>query len=515
MSLTLKAAISQINVENKSFLHEKDRTYAEDLYRRHNLQTILETCSEFMKDQKLGPGYDKYIAVTRILVINAPEIWIRNFVIGFNDQSTAAICVTCLKSLSKIAEVPPFPGEIGDYTPDDFKGVFYRGYLVMSCLQSLFERFTEYSDRKELHKCAANVSYWCVTFVAMHHDDCMWTSDHSNTLAHSLLASLMAHWDVRTVSELLVLDLERYDLHCEISKRTSLLGKILQYWNPHLLRQTWKKNPTVAASFTWCMKQLKFPHTSDFLELILPPSLLFVDDFMGSNKEMGILCLISIMETAGAEELRWYGRADVIYVALKSQMYRTEESLLLLNLRAMMLILSILEKQPDDLSVQTRYDEIFLLLLQNASHENKLTLRRVHTKHLPQFIESLGINAVKYWKNVVDLAEEYLEISDAPEELARINILNTLISLIQVAWPRVQPHMTKIVKITIKLLHQINSNNISLTPGVRENLVSLSVRCISLLKAVDKEMIVQSLSALKQLPFSADCLMSINKMLEC
>ncbi len=48
------------------------------------------------------------------------------------------------------------------------------------------------------------------------------------------------------------------------------------------------------------------PHLSDHLEVVLPPSLNFVDDHEVDNKVLSVTCLQHIISNTSSSELRWY-----------------------------------------------------------------------------------------------------------------------------------------------------------------------------------------------------------------
>lgn len=515
MSFDLKTLLGKLNVDNGTFRSSRDKEIAKDIWDRHSLQTLLESSNLVLKkatsDRKMC---EKYIIVLTVLVENAPDNWISIFMDGFNDSSTQSLCINSLRTLSKIGAVQP--GESTNKEEDlfdatDFLGVAERACLVLNIFRELLKRVTLCGRRnKDLDswRCMIQLGYFLFVIAAQQATENLWTNQSSVALSKDCVCLLLETFGCPTVSEFLVLDTKHIspidlDQHYNSVVKKSIIGKLLLQWKPHLQRNTWKQNPAVASSFSWCLKHLKFTYLSDFIELLLPPCLLFIDSHVVENKEMGTSCLIHILQTATAEELRWYGRADVIYEALKRQMYSTEESLLKQTHEAILLILKVIVKDNNDLACTTKYDEIFSLILQAAFHENKLVLRRVHTHSLHLFIECLGINVVKYMKQLLELVEEYLEISDLPSEEARVNTLNAVKSLIKTAWPRIPSHSSKMFKVLIKLIHQLTSDESGNPPlTVEIELSKHAVDCLKLLKGTDEIFINESIQLLKDLPFS-------------
>lgn len=396
-----------------------------------------------------------------------------------------------------ISEPQPFTdGEYTVYEAADFEGIAEKAVLVFTLLKILIKKMILVGkSRKELDywRAILQVCYFCLHLVSQHAESNLWTSDASRKCAKECVGLLSEKFSCNSVCKLLMLDTKyvlpmlENDSRYNAAVKKTVFGKLLMLWKPHVQRNSWKLNPVTAASFGWCVRQMEFPHLSNFIELILPPVLLFMDDHMVENKEQGTQTLIHILKTSGAEELRWHGRADVIYSALKQQLLTTEDSLLPLTHEALLLVLKILEKDGSELGKTTKYDEIFGMLLQAASHENKLTLRRVHTEPLHIFIEQLGINSVKYTKLLLEIFQEYLEVSDAPSEKARINILLVIKSFIKVAYPRINRHSKFLLQMMIKLLHEVTNKNLNIDQATEKSLIEHCTECIELLKIVDEE----------------------------
>jgi hypothetical protein len=347
----------------------------------------------------------------------------------------------------------------------------------------------------------------------------LWTSEQSITSSNESLKLLFEVFSCSTVGEIFLLDTSHTssvdnDTYFSVLVKKSVIGKLLLQWKPFLQKKTWRQYPAIAASFRWCLCQLRFPSLSDFIELLLPPSLLFVDDHVVQNKEAGTECLIHILQNSTFEVLRWYGRADVIYEALKLQLYSTEDSLLKSTHEAMLLALKVIVKDKEGLGATTKYDEVFVIILKAAFHENKLSLRRVHTEFLHVFIEALGINVVKYITRLLELFEDYLDVSDAPNEEARLNSLKAMESLIKVAWPRIPAHLGQMLKILVKLLHQTTSCHITISETVEAQLFSYIIVCLELLKELDKERVLQCLKSLNTLKFSKKCVVLMQHLIE-
>ena len=525
MSVQLKTLVCQINIENGNFKSENDEKFAKHLYDRHSLQSMLETTGEVMRDKKWTEVCDKYISIVTVLIKYAPGQWISTFIDGFNDQDTFALCVRSLKTVCRFAEPKSLAGrEYHFYNASDFIGVGEKACIVMNLLQMLLKKQTEVGkENEELDhwRSLLQTCFFCILVLSQHAKTYLWTNEKSKHLSNDCISSLMEVFCCSTMCQLLILDTKyvspilESDVEYKSGVKKSIYGKLLIEWKPFLQRIMWKQNPVVCASFRWCLLQMAFPYLSEFIELILPPTLLFMDDHELENKKNGTTCLMHIIKNTSNEELRWYGRAEVIYSALKHQLVSTEEDLLPLTHEALFLTLKILEKTPNDISASanTKYDEVFKTVLQSASHENKLALRRVHTQPIPQFIEVLGISSVKYSSLLVQLFEEYLDISDAPTEQARLNTMEAVEIFIRVAYPRIPFHMGSLVKILVKLMHSLTSKS-SITQGtVKEELLQKSVHCMNLLKVVDVTLFRETIVGLSTLPFNKELLQMLDELL--
>lgn len=516
MSVDLKATVSKVKVNNGDFQTTKDKDVATEIWKRYSLQSMFELCSfGLTSDTSQRTERDKnYVKILEVLVDHAPDSWIQTFIDGFNEEHVSTLCFSSVRTVSKIAEIPAF-SEREHYVFDesDFQGVTDSACIAQKVLQILLKRVFKCEETVEdldAWKCKVHVAVCLLGIVSQHMKQHLWTSEQSRSVSHKSLTLLKDSFHCATVNDLFLIESSHIstvdsNLQCSLGVKKSLIGKLLLQWRPSLQRQTWRQFPGIAAGFQWCLCHLRFPNLSEFIELLLPPSLLFVDDHVTENKELGTVCLIHILQNSTSEELKWYGRADVIYQAFKLQLYSTEEKLLKMTHEAMLIILKVIVKDKDALGATTKYDEVFAIILQAAIGENKLALRRIHTELLYAFIEAMGINVVKYLNKLLELFEDYLEISDVPEEQARINTLKALESLIKVAWPRIPSHFEVIIKVLVKLLHHLTSQHVNLSEAVEAELISYLIVCFELLKELDSERVAQCLQSLDGLLFSRKC----------
>jgi hypothetical protein len=259
---------------------------------------------------------------------------------------------------------------------------------------------------------------------------------------------------------------------------------------------------------------MKFPHLSDYLEQILPPALLLVDDHELVNKLLGVRCLDHIATNTTKTELSWFGRADVIYDSLQKLTYSNEASLLDVLHPCVLKILAVTEnKAKDKLPILSGYDEMFQRLLSNMELETKLVMRRSYSKHLPLYINALGIRTVKHFNRLFCVVFSYLEVYDGPREQCRINVLKALKETILVCWPRIPGRCEAIIKSLMKLLYDTSVDN-TLTPSdVKNVIISEAIDCLVLLKRLCPERLRLVLISIGELDLGTDCTEHINTVL--
>lgn len=144
----------------------------------------------------------------------------------------------------------------------------------------------------------------------------LWSTESVQRLTLLVLNQLRILYKVDSLSKLLLLDLKSKDK--ETTTPTGcLLGQYLVAVKARLSRQHWQANPTFVESFYWTLTQMmKFPHMSDYLDVVLPPSLMLIDSHVTNHKVMGIQCLHHIAANVTKEELRWYSMKHCFSVCL-------------------------------------------------------------------------------------------------------------------------------------------------------------------------------------------------------
>uniref|UniRef100_A0A8C8S168 TELO2 interacting protein 2 n=1 Tax=Pelusios castaneus TaxID=367368 RepID=A0A8C8S168_9SAUR len=267
-------------------------------------------------------------------------------------------------------------------------------------------------------------------FAATHHTERPWTSPRSRSVAQELLTLLVQAAGCGSVAEFL-----RGESEDEEGRFAAVMGLL----KPELTKETWKRSPATKHVFSWTLHQVTRPWLSHHLESILPPSLLFSDDYQEENKILGVCCLHHIILNVPAADLYQFNRAQVVYHALYHHLYTREAQLIQVVLLCLLDLLLVLERYPrwsQEPRATTPCHEVLQLVLTHMEVEHRLPLRRVYTKNLPAFVKRLGILVARHLKRLERVIVGYLEVSDGPEEAARLGILETLKCTIQHAWPR-------------------------------------------------------------------------------
>ncbi|CAH1783821.1 unnamed protein product [Owenia fusiformis] len=277
-----------------------------------------------------------------------------------------------------------------------------------------------------------------------------------------------------------------------------LIATVLKQLQPALSKECWKRNPMALHCYRWCLFKMSHPHLGEFIDHVLPPALLLIDDYLPKNKISGIKCVQHIVNNVAPTQLLRYGRADVLFSALESQLY-TNDQKLLKNVHACILsIIEILDrsKMEKTLSV-TRYDSILKTILTNMEIDDKIKFRRFYSGILIQYIEQMKLSIVRFLKRLLPIVANYLEIYDGPEETSRINILKALNLTIKYAWPRIPHHSDDILKCLLKFMDDISTDDSLTSLTVKQMLMQEAQDVLILLNYSTGENIVKLLAGIQ------------------
>eukprot|EP00076_Gallus_gallus_P011226 XP_004947632.2 TELO2-interacting protein 2 [Gallus gallus] len=300
-----------------------------------------------------------------------------------------------------------------------------------------------------------------------------WSSAGSRAVAAELLAALVRAAGCGTVAELL-----RGRKEEEEGGFAAIMGLL----RPRLGKDTWKCNPATKHVFSWTLLHITRPWLSQHLERILPASLLISDDYREENKVLGVHCLHHIVLNVPGADLCQFNRAQVVYHALYNHLYSREAPLIQAVLLCLLDLLPVLERaQRQQPRPTSPCDEVLQLVLTHMEPEHRLALRQVYAKTLPAFVQRLGILIARHLKRLERVILGYLEVSDGPEEEARLGILETLQCTIEHAWPRMPCRIPVLLKALLKMIWDVHTDQGSTPEPVRAALLQRATECLILL----------------------------------
>ncbi|XP_028314464.1 TELO2-interacting protein 2 isoform X1 [Gouania willdenowi] len=265
-----------------------------------------------------------------------------------------------------------------------------------------------------------------------------------------------------------------------------ILGKVLDLLQPQLTRDTWWRCEATKKVFTWTLLQVTGPSLSPLLPRLLPPSLLFNDDYRAENCVMGVVCLHHIVLNMAAADLLHFNRAELIYQAVFKHLHNSESTVLQVVLPCLFDILLVLEPVPSSSALSSsrrkpcRHDDVLHLLLTHMEVEPKVSLRRIYASALPYLITRMGVCVCRHLQRVLRVLLSYLQVRDGPEETNTLSMLRALQELCRVAWPRMQPRAQAFLRPLLILLIDVSSNS-ELDVSVRRRLMEETLTAVRLL----------------------------------
>ena len=457
-----------------------------------------------------SPNKDFHQSVSIIakLVKLAPEKWIEDYIhevtksTKVEDKLHRLISVACAPFIKDLKLKP--------CEKSDVPSVSERAESVLALVRCLLSIVTDHDKTKPLVLCLLP---HLLILITEHEQPNLWTSTVSLSLSKEVLTQVEEILSVSSHEDLL-----QYRIASD--QKGSVLFHIIKYLSERLTRDSWMCYPSLKVVYRWVVFHTRFPNMSEAFPKFLPTALLFIDDHILENKILGVSCLYHIMQNTSREELRWYGQADVIYEALKHQMYTREPKLIDVLHPALLYILSVVEKDPQYCTdskglfrVPNKYDEVFHTILTDAYGEQNLALRIALTGHLTHFVEKLGLLAVRHNNLIFKVIEEYLEVYDGKRHSAKPQILRLLKSMIVATWPRMSRYVDFILKILVKLLIDISSReryDMELVHTIEE----LSTQCLILIKHVNLEYVEKQLQNIIKLDIPNTCKLTLSDALQ-
>ncbi|XP_066263712.1 TELO2-interacting protein 2-like isoform X3 [Branchiostoma lanceolatum] len=322
-------------------------------------------------------------------------------------------------------------------------------------------------------KVAPGIACGCIAFFGAEQP---WSNDCCASSAQDTLSLIMRCCNFINESEMLC--------GSDDSDKVGVFGSILSLLKPSLGRDSWKKNLSTRQVFYWCVVRVARPYLSDYINSVLPPVLLFLDDHQLENRLLGVGCLQHVLKNTPAAELRWYNRAAVIYDALYATLYSQEPRLVEKAVPCLLDVCAVLEKAPTEEGVPQKVSQTDALLrhvLSNMQHEGKVAMRRAYCRHLHLIIQHMGIRCVRHLNRLLRVVYEYLEVYDGPVETARKDILAATKAMIIEAWLRMPHHAQPLAKALLKLVIDMSMDESRTPENVREEICASATECLVLL----------------------------------
>ncbi|XP_051525841.1 TELO2-interacting protein 2 [Myxocyprinus asiaticus] len=387
-----------------------------------------------------------------------------------------------VNSLSRYAALPVCDTDSGTLPAKSYEDIPTKAGAVCTTLLALSVQIQKALDNENNPNVKSLARTLAPTFCILsitHLQEQIWTNAASRKSALQLLSSVVRMSGSRSVQEMLS---GRPD-----EDKRGVLGPVLDTLQPELTKECWKRNQAVKHVFSWLLVQIRRPWLTEYLEKVFPPSLLISDDYRTENKVLGVHCLHHIVLNVPAADLRQFNRDQVLYHALFNHLYTSETPLIQVVLPCLLDLLSVIEKAPTHVGLPrkpNRFDDVLRLMLTHMEMEHKLDLRRVYTSNLVLFIERIGIVIIRHLKRLERVIVGYLEVSDAPEEKARLSIMDALKKTLQIAWPRMERRVDSLAQSLLKFLVDVSSD--SLPSQLKEQLMTKASHCLVLLNHCSK-----------------------------
>ncbi|XP_078522306.1 TELO2-interacting protein 2 [Lissotriton helveticus] len=406
---------------------------------------------------------------------------------GFKDLNSPVLSADLAMALCRHAD-PKGKSQEDKYSdPPVPKKALASGAIIVDLLKAMHKGTPEHEktganvafsedEGQALRTLPGSLAAPIYLFAATHREAKPWTDQESRAKAQEVFAGLLWASHTGSIAEL---------LRGRGEAEQGIFRDVMGLLKPDLKKDTWELNPATKYVFSWTLHQVTRPWLIDYLDIVLPPSLLLSDDYRTENKILGVRCLHHIVLNVAAAELLQSNRAQVVYHALYNHLYTPEADLIQVVLSCLLDLLPVLERfsqaTRDPGQRHQHTNDVLQLILTHMEMEHKILLRRVYAKHLPAFVERLGIGVARHLKRLERVVLGYLEVYDGPEETARLSSLSTLKCIIKHAWPRMPWRLGALLKSLLRLVYDV-ATDCSLTPGeVKLNLLEEATDCLILL----------------------------------
>ncbi|XP_064382142.1 TELO2-interacting protein 2-like [Halichondria panicea] len=368
----------------------------------------------------------------------------------------------------------PHPGdEVSEGISEDTSTMYESG---LTQLLSLLNDCDKVSD--ESHLAVAHAVITGAGHCGKHY----WTSTVSRQIANDIISRLIDLTNSGSVQQLLA--------GGDKADGSRVLATVLLLIREKLTKEKWKEYPIHKHALVWCIKHLKHPNVSPYLDTFLPATLMMLDDYTDYHRILALGLASHIVCNVDSTELRWYNRADVIYQAIKPLLYGSAPNVSNAVHTCLLHLLPVLDAYHTDIPAKpNKSSEVFELLINSLHMESNLAAKKVYAFYVSKYIELLGIFCVRHMKLLLTVLISCIEDSYFPETSdTQRYALKSLATLITHAWPRIPSHKDSILKCLVRVVSDLctSSTELPQDKGTLSQLSEVS-QCFKLLQTACPE----------------------------
>lgn len=147
-----------------------------------------------------------------------------------------------------------------------------------------------------------------IVVAAGHSGSHYWTDTENRKLAHDVLVILCTKFGHTSCHDLL-------------TKNALLLSAIWDHLKTILTKCSWKNHPVHKQALVWVIKSLEHPNLTPHFHNFIPPILWMLDDYSDYHRVLALSVINHILLHMNHTELRWQGRAQLLYQAIQPLLY--------------------------------------------------------------------------------------------------------------------------------------------------------------------------------------------------
>ncbi|XP_042875813.1 TELO2-interacting protein 2-like [Penaeus japonicus] len=438
------------------------------------------------------------------------------------DELTSILSTTVKSCHVPCREAP----EDVPYDAAEFEGVAREAEMHLCVLLQLLDSMKKAKEggQRLSPQLLRSVIVGCVSVACEYRDSSWeWSSEPAAKTSIDILGKLCDFCECDSLQALLTgrqlaeeskdenasdddIDAKRKERNTTITR--GYMKFVLEKLTQTLKKTTWKSYPAVKMVYLYLLKLLDHRSIGEHIPYLLPPALFITDDWERSNKALGLSALRHILTNTPSSELRFYGRAAVIFDALKPLLYAREVEVLEEVYPTILEAARVLEADPSHagkLRSETHYEVLLEQLLREMYGEQKLALRSLYSRTLTEVIVAMGIVAVRWSQDLMEIFKDYLAIYDGRDAKDRINILKGIKTYVQQCWPQVHMNVADIMKMLVCLAYDVTDQDSDLEPEA-VNIITQETECIvRLLCDAAPQTMLKACHGIATVPVHADC----------